>query len=239
MVNECRKCSSVLPKTFGYQKGDFNFRFDIADVFPNRPQLVAPYATAVSFWSYVESWYAHIHFTLKLDTTLEDLVRFQDQRNSKRHRTEVLKSAKAVLPDERLKLFEEALEVAVQPGPQRNDLVHGIAMVTDAYPDALLILRPEHVQKLMRQTFGELMRTNQIPESMSKDGADCMSHALIYGLPELECLMARIKRSERLMFHLWQMSVQTSDAAAQFGEQAIRSLLGMSAFVPAERSKQG
>lgn len=213
------------PEKFGKRRGSFSFAFDINDVFPMRPELAVPFAMSVSYWAYVESYYANLQSTLQLQSTLDDLVRFQKRRNSKREQKEVRDSASEILSPEHLPLFLEALELAVSPGAERNDLVHGIAMVVDAYPDAVLILRPEHVQKLHFHTFGRALREPDGSANLSDLGLECMSHALIYRLPELHDLCSRIKTSERLMFHLWQFSIQKDAQAMEVGRRALLGIL--------------
>ena len=215
----------MAPATFGRPKGLRCFQFDIANVYPNRPALAVRYAAAISFWSYVESWYANIQTALRLDLTLDDLVRFQNIRNSRRHLEELRKSAQRTLSPDRQVLFEKALEVAIEPGSERNDLVHGLSMIVNTMPDAILIVRPEHVQTLVFNTFGEVLRSGQHPTDMEKIGADCMSHALVYRQSDFDDLVGRVKKSERLMFHLWQLCTQDTDAVGA-AERAINDLIG-------------
>jgi hypothetical protein len=222
-----------MPESFGRRSGHFSFKFNIEDVFPARPALAVPFAMAISYWSYVESWYANLQTTLRLDQTLDELLRFQKMRNSKRHLEEVRSSAGRVLPAESLCLFERALETAIEPGVERNDLVHGIAMlIEEGFPDAIIILRPEHLQKLHYNTFGAVLRvkaglTYPGVGNPVELGVECMSHAAIYRLADLEQLVRQIKTSERLMFHLWQLTAQSEPAAVEIGQRSLRELLSI------------
>lgn len=141
------------PKTLFDINPHASFQQDDGAHFADRKELAVVFSETIAASSTVETWLGIVLIFLLGDDPAPALAMLQEDRNISLQAKKIKAAAACRLDGDDLLLFNAAIDAATTPASQRNDIAHGVVLVSPEVPDTILVAKQRDFQLFVMNCF--------------------------------------------------------------------------------------